>query len=243
LSRPSTTGSPPSSRPGKRVDVLRSRSRCLKRATPRRGNLSLRAPAASSRIVWPGCIDEPVRYPAVTLKQAVSGCAPTPRRGVLTRRRLQRSDRTRPSEESQRTSNRHTPCAVETAPKCCTAGANHVSPKCLLENVGRRCGESVAFRSPCGVAHEVPAAGVNRLAFVRRASRTGFATEWLKRGSSTNSLQAGVEGHQNLDQASDQVEHLALCCVVPPRQEGSGHQKLGPQVPSFGSIEGGMRWR
>ena len=43
LSRPSTTGSPPSSRPGKRVDVLRSRSRCLKRAARRRGNLSLRA--------------------------------------------------------------------------------------------------------------------------------------------------------------------------------------------------------
>src|ERR1019366_9177256 len=100
----------------KRLDVLRSRSRCLTRATPRRGNLSLRAPAASSRIVWPGCIDEPVRYPAVTLKQAVPGCAPTPRRGVLTRRRLQRSDRARPSEESQRTSNRHTPVPLRLPP-------------------------------------------------------------------------------------------------------------------------------
>jgi hypothetical protein len=38
----------------------------------------------------------------------------------------------------------------------------------------------------------VPAAGVSRLAYVRRASRSGFATEWLKRGSSTDSQQAGV---------------------------------------------------
>ena len=42
------------------------------------------------------------------------------------------------------------------------------------------------------MALKVPAAGVSWLAFVRRASRSGFATEWLKRGSSTDSPQAGV---------------------------------------------------
>jgi hypothetical protein len=51
------------------------------------------------------------------------------------------------------------------------------------------------------------------------------------------------EGHQNLDQASNQVERLALCCVVPPWEEGYGRQNIGPQVPSFRSTEGGMQWR
>jgi hypothetical protein len=49
------------------------------------------------------------------------------------------------------------------------------------------------------------------------------------------------EGHQNLDQASDQVERPALCRVIPPREEGCGCQKLGPQVPSSGSTKGGIR--
>jgi hypothetical protein len=52
-----------------------------------------------------------------------------------------------------------------------------------------------------------------------------------------------VEGHQNLDQASDQVERPALCRVIPPREEGCGCQKLGPQVPSSGSTKGGIRLR
>jgi hypothetical protein len=56
-------------------------------------------------------------------------------------------------------------------------------------------------------------------------------------------LVLGGEGHQNLDQASDQVERPALCRVIPPREEGCGCQKLGPQVPSFRSTEGGMQWR
>jgi hypothetical protein len=51
------------------------------------------------------------------------------------------------------------------------------------------------------------------------------------------------EGHQNLDQASNQVERLALCCVVPAWEEGYGRQNIGPQVPSFRSTEGGMQWR
>jgi hypothetical protein len=52
-----------------------------------------------------------------------------------------------------------------------------------------------------------------------------------------------AEGHQNLDQASDQVERPALCRVIPPREEGCGCQKLGPQVPSSGSTKGGIRLR
>src|ERR1019366_2385153 len=35
----------------------------------------------------------------------------------------------------------------------------------------------------------------------------------------------------------------ALCCVVPPWEEGYGRQNIGPQVPSFSSTEGGMQWR
>ena len=50
-------------------------------------------------------------------------------------------------------------------------------------------------------------------------------------------------GHQNLDQPSDQVERSALCCVIPPRQEGCGRQNLGPQVPSSSSTKGGTQWR
>jgi hypothetical protein len=39
---------------------------------------------------------------------------------------------------------------------------------------------------------QVPATGTRRLAVERRASCQGFATEWLKRGSSTERPQAGV---------------------------------------------------
>ena len=60
---------------------------------------------------------------------------------------------------------------------------------------------------------------------------TGTMSEWSR------------EGHQNLDQASDQVERPALCRVIPPREEGCGCQKLGPQVPSSGSTKGGIRLR
>src|SRR4030095_16305756 len=60
------------------------------------------------------------------------------------------------------------------------------SPKCLLETLGWRCGWSVASRGPCGVAHEVPAAGVFCwLACERRASREGLAAAWLERGMRT----------------------------------------------------------
>jgi hypothetical protein len=118
-------------------------------------------------------IDEPVRYLA-TLKQAVLGCPPTPRRGALTRRRLHRSYRARPSEGSYPTSNRHTPCAVATAPKCRTAGGKQVSPRCLIETLGRPCGWSVAFRDPDGPALLVPAAG---------QVPVGFRTNCLPSGS------------------------------------------------------------
>ena len=40
----------------------------------------------------------------------------------------------------------------------------------------------------------MPAAGVSWLAYVRRASRQGFATEWLKRGWSTELIRTGFLG-------------------------------------------------
>src|SRR5437870_499448 len=95
---------------------------------------------------------------------------------------------------TKRTSNDGPPRHYETStdgepirarcPGARTEHARWVSPKCLLETLGWRCGWSVASRGPGGVAHEVPAgprfAG---LAFVRRASCWDLAAVWLERGT------------------------------------------------------------
>jgi hypothetical protein len=71
--------------------------------------------------------------------------------------------------------------------KLASGGLAGLSRKCLLETGGRCYSWFVAFRSPCGTDSKVPAAGVCQLAYSRKVSRSGFATVWLKRGSSTNS--------------------------------------------------------
>ena len=73
-----------------------------------------------------------------------------------------------------------------------------LSRRCLLETWA----DASAIRSvrgPDGVAPKVPAAGL-AARFVRRASRQGFAMEWLKRGSSTNSRNQGCPPRFHHDQ-------------------------------------------